>query len=83
MKSKEKILNRASIEIGNSNFENLGSRQPLDIVKKVVYEAMDIHARNVAVEFYLWLEPDAIRSEAEKVVTDFLQSEHLKERTEG
>jgi hypothetical protein len=46
-------------------------------------QSLNIHARNVAVELIQWLNPGYYRMGAEKVVNDFLQSDYLKERTEG
>jgi hypothetical protein len=47
-----------------------------------VLSAMDIHAKNLAVEFLQWYNIMSERH-AEQIVTDFLQSDYLKERTEG
>jgi hypothetical protein len=52
--------------------------QPYDCL-----QAMNDHARNVAVEFLMWYDGELPELTAGKIVESFLQSDYLKERTEG
>ena len=50
-----------------------------------VFKAMDAHAKNLAVEFYIWMHGTKIdnREELSGIIVEFMNSEYLKERTEG
>jgi len=76
MKSKETVLNE-QLEYDHFNPDDFTDR-----AKSSIHKAMDTNSKNVAVELLMW--GNCLSKEnAERIVTEFLKSEYLKERTEG
>ena len=83
MQSKEKILKDCKY----SERYGWAITGIMDVEKHYTYDEMalkarEIHARNFAVEFTCWYN-NLPKVDAERIVNEFMQSDYLKERTEG